>query len=687
MQLCGRPLPTRAQFSVRGARLPAPRLRARALQPAASTTPVFNVDTTNARVGIGLNNPTYKLDVYTNTNNQHGLRVTTANQNAWGFMYNNATFGTTSGAGFGIYQDDAGYSHIQSNGVESITLNANGNVGVYGVYVPGYALDVGGDINTSTQYRIGGNIALTGSALTFNAASAATIQSASTQSLTVDSGTTGALNLGTGANAKTITLGNTTGATTTNIRAGSGGISILGTTNINTSGTAATNIGTGSSTGDIFIGNQAGGNEVVFQANNITLDLSGNLAAINNLSINGSYSQSGSGTFQQSYSATTGSAATHTLTNTSGTQTNGLFVNRNGTGGTTTNGINFTNTLGTTTNGIAIDQAGGTLTSGLAFSGTIGTDITRGTGTLTVQGAGGITLTSTGGNIQIGSATTDATATLLVLDSYNQATDPTGVNGAMYYNSDMRSMRCYANGMWADCSTGSMRAEWSTLEDFAPDLVSGGQSSGVVGENSWRITLIGTGAALNKVGAATNTQDNDKYGILRLEAPATANTGMSLMLDPTAMTTTPSNLSVDFSFGTVDANAAGGLQQILRIGLHDSTSTTAPVDGIYFQYSRTTTAGNWERCTSVGSTRTCTDTGVAYDTTVNNYHRFSFRTNSAGTSVEFFIDGTSVGSNTTNLPTNAGAYGPAIQWITQNAAARQWKIDYFQLKRNLTTLR
>lgn len=46
--------------------------------------------------------------------------------------------------------------------------------------------------------------------------------------LTLDSGTTGAINLGTNANAKTITLGNTTGATQMNVNAGTGGIFVTG---------------------------------------------------------------------------------------------------------------------------------------------------------------------------------------------------------------------------------------------------------------------------------------------------------------------------------------------------------------------------------------------------------------------------------------------------------------------------
>lgn len=75
-------------------------------------------------------------------------------------------------------------------------------------------------------------------------------------------------------------------------------------------------------------------------------------------------------------SNTTSDLATISSTNTTGTQTNGIIYNRNGGGGTTTNGLNITNTTGT-------------LTNGLAFNGAIGTDITRTANALNLNGAAG----------------------------------------------------------------------------------------------------------------------------------------------------------------------------------------------------------------------------------------------------------------------------------------------------------
>jgi hypothetical protein len=62
--------------------------------------------------------------------------------------------------------------------------------------------------------------------ITSPSATALTVQSGTTGAATFDSGTTGAVNVGTGANAKTITVGNQTGATAVAIKSGSGNITL-----------------------------------------------------------------------------------------------------------------------------------------------------------------------------------------------------------------------------------------------------------------------------------------------------------------------------------------------------------------------------------------------------------------------------------------------------------------------------
>lgn len=305
---------------------------------------------------------------------------------------------------------------------------------------------------------------------------------------------------------------------------------------------------------------------------------------------------------------------------------------------------------------------------------------------MVIQDSAGATLSAfkSDGGLTLGQV--DPTATLLTLDTKNTAGDPTGTDGAMYYNSDSKNFRCKSNAVWNDCNFESLRSEWMLQEDWA-NISTTTLSSG---SHGWTGATIGTTGTASKLNVGTSSTDYDRFGVLQLATAATtASTGWNIRLDITGMTGVPSNMVTEFNFAPVSANAAAGKQQILYLGLHNGTSsTTAPTDGMYFRYNTTTAAGNWSRCTQA----TCVDTGVARTTTAGQYERFKIQTNAAGTSVEFFINEASVGSTTTNLPTQASGdvYGPSLTVlasVTAPTSAMQWKTDYFQIQRSLTTLR
>jgi hypothetical protein len=65
------------------------------------------------------------------------------------------------------------------------------------------------------------------------------------------------------------------------------------------------------------------------------------------------------------------------------------------------------------------------------------------------------TINTSGGLVQIGSGIADDKAILLVLDNKNTVGDPTGVNGAQYYNANSDKFRCYQDGHWQDCLAAS----------------------------------------------------------------------------------------------------------------------------------------------------------------------------------------------------------------------------------------
>lgn len=83
---------------------------------------------------------------------------------------------------------------------------------------------------------------------------------------------------------------------------------------------------------------------------------------------------------------------------------------------------------------------------------------------------------SANARVQIGDPAADSTGVVLVLDSKNTAGDPVGVDGAMYYNANAKSFRCYQDGQWRACIGGlvasntspSTVAATTTQTAFAP---------------------------------------------------------------------------------------------------------------------------------------------------------------------------------------------------------------------------
>jgi hypothetical protein len=344
-----------------------------------------------------------------------------------------------------------------------------------------------------------------------------------------------------------------------------------------------------------------------------------------------------------------------------------------------------------TTNSIDLGSSGTTWRAGY-FGTSLSSPVIRpaadGTAAFKIQNTAGTvdywTLDTTNSRVSIG--TSNTTGTLFVLDTKTDVGDPTGVDGAMYYNSSDKSFKCYKNGLWQDCNFASLRSDWVVQEEFANIST----ATTTTGEQGWTSATIGATGTATKLSAGANSANYDRFGILQIASAATtANTGWNLRLDTTGMTGVPTNMMTEFDFGPVSANAAAATNQTTYIGLHNGVAnTTAPTDGLYFRYTSTVTAGNWDYCVQA----TCTGSGVARTTTANQYQRFKIQTNAAGTSVQFFINETSVGTVSSGLPTQAAGdvYGPSITSFvgaTAPATAFQWKMDYFQVKRNLTTLR
>jgi len=149
----------------------------------------------------------------------NNLTFTSGNFNTTSTGINSTAIGaTTPSTGAFTTLSSTGTTNLgQGTGV--VTVNSSGALNLTGsadsIFTTG--------ANTLTLTSSNFNLASTG-VVTLKGAQASDLTTPAATALTIDSGTTGNLNLGTNANAKTITLGNSTGATSVNINSGTGGI-------------------------------------------------------------------------------------------------------------------------------------------------------------------------------------------------------------------------------------------------------------------------------------------------------------------------------------------------------------------------------------------------------------------------------------------------------------------------------
>ncbi len=119
------------------------------------------------------------------------------------------------------------------------------------------------------------------------------------------------------------------------------------------------------------------------------------------------------------------------------------------------------------------------------------------------------TADSTNTLIQIGSSTTDATGFVLALDSYNQAGDPTGVAGGMYYNTNTSKFRCYQAGAWTDCIGAGGSGANTTLSNLGATNINAALNT-TAGNLTLQTTTSGN-IILNAAGT-TELQDDTNVG-------------------------------------------------------------------------------------------------------------------------------------------------------------------------------
>lgn len=210
---------------------------------------------------------------------------------------------------------------------------------------------------------------------------------------------------------------------------------------------------------------------------------------------------------------------------------------------------------------------------------------------------------------------------------------------------------------------------FTTFDDFLSP------GSGTVGETGWLTTVSG-GAA------SAGTGESDAPGIQVLST-STSGTGLAQMSKNAAGVLFGGGIFVFESRIRLSDLSDVSETYTIRVGFADNVS---PTDGVYFEYSHGVNSGQWRGVAMNNSTPTNVDSAVAVTT---DWTRLKVVVAADGSSAEFFVNGASVGTAGSNIPTGAGRQtGPrfAIQ-KSAGTTARTLSIDYAKIGFKPTSVR
>ena len=127
-----------------------------------------------------------------------------------------------------------------------------------------------------------------------------------------------------------------------------------------------------------------------------------------------------------------------------------------------------------------------------------------------------LTADTTNSRIVLGAS--DTTGALLVLDTKTSAGDPTGVDGAMYYNSNLGVFRCYESGAWKDCISRHITVLGADVSNSTTTLANAtGLSFSAASGRTYRFhahIIYNAAVTTTGVNFAVNGPTNSLFGIM-----------------------------------------------------------------------------------------------------------------------------------------------------------------------------
>jgi len=195
----------------------------------------------------------------------------------------------------------------------------------------------------------------------------------------------------------------------------------------------------------------------------------------------------------------------------------------------------------------------------------------------------------------------------------------------------------------------------------------------------------GTGASVQAGSYGVGTSAN-AIGVSQMDTGTTATGRRALTSGLSSLVTTKSRLRFGTRFALEQLSSVTQTFTT-EVGFIDSTATGDATNGAYFRYTDGTNGGKWQCVTAAGGVRTSVDSGILADV---NYHAFTVEINEAGTSAVFAIDGVTVATISTNLPSGAVAQAFGYGWkIEKSVGTTQvnQSIDWYYFENERTNAR
>lgn len=225
----------------------------------------------------------------------------------------------------------------------------------------------------------------------------------------------------------------------------------------------------------------------------------------------------------------------------------------------------------------------------------------------------------------------------------------------------------------------------STMVEIVEDFI--GNNTNDEFKYDWVATLSGAGADFLTVPSAS-IWTAGRAGIVYLETGSTSTgyvfVSLGTGLSPSALGRCGGGVMTFETSIYLPNLADAGQDYVLRVGFGDDVTAADNDDGIYFEYDRSTSV-NWRICCASGGVRTKTTSATAVGAAA--WIRLKWVVNAGGTSVEFFVDGVSVGTITTNIPTTGWSVPMYKFGKTAGATTRVLHIDYCYFRQDFTLAR